>query len=313
MAQDYQNIEIIVVNDVSTDGTASVARQVLENCPRPYKIIGHEKNRGVSAARNTGMESAAGEYVTFIDSDDFVDAGYISEMHKTISGAGSDVAVCGYKTLRADNGMEESHPLNIHKAGDTAPVFSQRVMRGDIGIYFGAALYRTDLLTRNGISFIEGCTCGEDAEFFIKAISVSAKISFSIGCHYVYRIHGKMGSRTGHVSPEQNVKRYTDLIQGRIRAGHYVIGHSKIPALTAVAQYELLPRYYLKMFTMHSWRGDKDAFFADLRSPEIRRIILSGGRAFLKSPDILLKGLWLLVFPNIYYAYRYRHVYYYLV
>jgi hypothetical protein len=122
-----------------------------------------------------------------------------------------------------------------------------------------------------------------------------------------------MGSRSGHATREQNVKRYSDLIQGRIRAGHFVMERSKFPLLADAARYELLPRYYLKMFTMHAWKGDKEAFFSDLGSKMIKNILLSSRKAFFSEPQTLLKILWLLAFPNAYYEYRRRHVYFYKV
>ena len=309
LAQDYENIEIIVVNDASTDGTGDAARDVLADGARPYKVIDHDRNRGVSAARNTGMSVAAGKYITFFDSDDTIDSDYVSILQKAISDDDADLAVCGYRNEYLADGRVELCPLDIPKGADISVEFAERIIRGSIDIYYGASLYRMDLLVNNEIKFAEGCEFGEDAEVFIEAVSMSRRTVLLSGCHYAYRIHEKMNTRTGHISHERNVKRYTDFNQGRIRAGHYVTRHSKIKKLVDAAQYDLLPRYYLKMFTMHAWRGDKEAFFADLRSPKIRDIILSGRRAFLKSPDIFLKCLWLMTLPNTYFEYRRRHIY----
>jgi glycosyltransferase involved in cell wall biosynthesis len=313
VAQNYGNMEIIVVNDASTDGTGDAARKALQDCGRAYRVIEHEVNRGVSVARNTGLSASQGEYVAFIDSDDLIDQEYISTMYEAIADKSADISVCGYRTLCVDDGIDEKHPLDARGGENASVAFAVRVARGDIGIYFGASIYRKDMLTRNGIKFTEGCACGEDAEFFIKAVSVCGKISFPSVCGYIYRIHDRMGSRTGHTSDERNVKRYTDLINGRVRAGHYIVEHSKIPELVRVAKYELLPRYYLKMFTMYAWRGDRESFFADLRSKNIKNTLMSSWKIFPRSLDITLKSLWLLMFPGMYYEYRRRHVYYYKI
>ena len=71
-AQTYTNLEILVVEDCSTDGSLQALAPHLDD-PR-VRLIRHEKNGGLSAARNTGIEAATGEYVMFVDSDDLVDA-----------------------------------------------------------------------------------------------------------------------------------------------------------------------------------------------------------------------------------------------
>ena len=69
IVQDYPNLEIIVVNDASKDGTEQAARRVLESCGRPFSIITHKGNRGVSGARNTGIDAMKGEFLWFMDAD----------------------------------------------------------------------------------------------------------------------------------------------------------------------------------------------------------------------------------------------------
>ncbi|MDR0559614.1 MAG: glycosyltransferase [Prevotellaceae bacterium] len=70
--QTYQNLEIILIDDCGQDNSMSVARAVAENHPNRHKVVflKHEQNRGLSAARNTGIDAATGDYVYFLDSDD---------------------------------------------------------------------------------------------------------------------------------------------------------------------------------------------------------------------------------------------------
>jgi glycosyltransferase involved in cell wall biosynthesis len=315
VAQDYGNMEIIVVNDASTDGTGDAARRVLENCGRSYKVMEHEVNRGECGSRNTGIGVANGEYVVFVDADDLVDVNYLSILYKTVSSSENcDMAFCGHRSLEALNDKETAYPIQIDwDYNYSAEDFAVMKINTKISIVVGSVIYRKKFIDNLGLQFKEGCICGGDTEFLLKALAMSEATAVSRECPYIYRLHGNMGSRAGHTTLEQNVRRYTDLIQAHIRAGHYIVEHSKSPSVVRVAKYMLLPKHYLKMFTMHAWRNDREAFFADLRSKNIKNILMSSWKIFPRSLDITLKSLWLLMFPGMYYEYRRRHVYYYKI
>src|SRR5690606_39724837 len=70
--QSYQNLEVILIDDCGTDDSLIIAEKVIENHPRASQlsIIRHNRNRGISATRNTGISAATGEYIFFLDSDD---------------------------------------------------------------------------------------------------------------------------------------------------------------------------------------------------------------------------------------------------
>lgn len=95
--QSYQNLEILLINDGSTDGSADLCDMYAAQDSR-IKVI-HKQNGGVSSARNKGLASAQGKYITFVDSDDFVDPGYVFEMHANIIEHNSDLAFCKYAKI----------------------------------------------------------------------------------------------------------------------------------------------------------------------------------------------------------------------
>ena len=70
--QTFKDIEIICVNDASTDGSGDIVRRYMQKDHR-ITLLNHSKNRGQSVARNTGLKVAQAEFVTFVDSDDFLD------------------------------------------------------------------------------------------------------------------------------------------------------------------------------------------------------------------------------------------------
>lgn len=93
-AQTYKNLEIILVDDGSTDKSAQICdRYALDD--KRIKVI-HQKNKGLSAARNKGLENAAGKYISFIDSDDAVALNYIETLYILIKKSGAQISACAY-------------------------------------------------------------------------------------------------------------------------------------------------------------------------------------------------------------------------
>ena len=91
--QTLQNIEVIIVNDGSKDSSENIASEYTERFPQMFKLINKE-NGGVSTARNLGIEAAKGEYLGFVDSDDFVDPDFAELMYKRAKEKDADAVVC---------------------------------------------------------------------------------------------------------------------------------------------------------------------------------------------------------------------------
>lgn len=100
--QTYRSLEIIIVNDGSTDGSGGIARRYAGQDDRI--VLLEKKNGGLSDARNYGLNRATGDYVMFIDSDDYIEADMVEYLLKAIQKAGADIAVCGYRMVDEDGG-----------------------------------------------------------------------------------------------------------------------------------------------------------------------------------------------------------------
>lgn len=106
VSQTYPDIEVLVCDGASTDGTVAI----IERFERKYPFVRciHKENEGVSASRNRGMQEAAGEYLQFVDSDDFLLPDACETMVRALEETGADLCIAGFRILKS---MEERRPL----------------------------------------------------------------------------------------------------------------------------------------------------------------------------------------------------------
>jgi glycosyltransferase involved in cell wall biosynthesis len=108
LSQQGFDFEIIVVDDGSSDGSASIVESYSN---AKLQLIRHQTNRGLGAARNTGVGRARGEWVVLLDSDDELMPGALARMSQIARGAGKDVARLGFAYRRDDGGVSPFPPL----------------------------------------------------------------------------------------------------------------------------------------------------------------------------------------------------------
>lgn len=94
LVQSFSNYELIIVNDGSTDSSLKICENYSKNDSRI--VLLSKKNGGLSDARNYGLRYAKGDYVVFIDSDDFIEKNYLEKLLTTIKSDNSDIAICGF-------------------------------------------------------------------------------------------------------------------------------------------------------------------------------------------------------------------------
>ncbi|MTB56995.1 glycosyltransferase family 2 protein [Streptococcus uberis] len=108
IAQEYQNLEIIIINDGSTDGTARIAEEYKGRDSR-IRVLHKAKNEGIGAGRNSGIAMATGDYIAFIDSDDMMDPNHLSDLSDLLQRTDSDIAVCNFSQY-----IEDENKYKIH-------------------------------------------------------------------------------------------------------------------------------------------------------------------------------------------------------
>ena len=169
LMQKYADIEVVVVDDGSTDDTGTVIKNLQREYGLRLKYI-YQTNRGVSAARNKGLCHSSGEYISFLDSDDWIYPKKIERQMELLKEHTADVCFCNYyviekkKRKRGLWGCLEKPLL--------------RYMQSRMTPQTNAWVVKKKILDRGDISFREGCSWGEDMEFFIKVMHAADRIVF---------------------------------------------------------------------------------------------------------------------------------------
>ena len=305
IGQDYPNIEIIVVNDASTDATEKAARRALEGCGRPFSIITHKENRGVSAARNTGMDVMKGGFVWFMDADDMAEHNLVSTLYALIKKYHCNLAFCGFK-YRFENGHSDALiPVKLEggQIREGEELLRLRVFN-KISPTVCGMLFRKEFLLETGLRFQEGCTNGEDVEFQLKALCRAGQAAFTSDCLYIYVHHTGMGSIRDNNTKEKQNSRYRDNTGAQIRTAQYLGEHASSGRIKELADNYLMPQALIRRLTLCAKTDNRTEYDALLSDGATRKSLSTSKRFFFQKPEVCLKAFALLHFPDVYYLLR---------
>ena len=171
--QTYKNIEVIVVDDGSSDGTHRIASDYIERDSRVKLIT--KNNRGVSDARNCGLRLVTGEYVYFLDGDDRVEENAIEKLVEAAEETGSDLVGCQYSRWNEAGERLEDYSFkdfDIRFSNEECRInfITDELLKYNMGFEVWNKLYRTKIIKKGDVCFDEKCSMGEDLSFNIKYI-----------------------------------------------------------------------------------------------------------------------------------------------
>lgn len=161
--QTFSDFEVIMVDDGSTDGSADICRKFVDEDSR-FKYF-YKENGGGGSARNKGIEKATGNYIAFIDSDDYVDADYFEVLSAPLKEQEWDMIQCGMNIRRKEN----VNCLSLQKREFSDFKFAEAVLKRDFPIFLfittTSKLYKRDFLIKSGVTFDEEVHMSEDCLF----------------------------------------------------------------------------------------------------------------------------------------------------
>lgn len=186
--QTFSAMEIIVVNDASTDDTLEVLKAYQQD--HQFQIINMKENSGAGCCRNVGILKSTTPYVTFIDSDDWVDIDTYSKCFELISNW-PDVIIFGlvYDYLQHNHREEKYHYSRVYKIpGEFALGIYAHTIPNEINItpIVNNKIYRKQFLQDKGIQFHELLRYQEDDVFTFEVLAQAGMVVFVNGCNYHY-------------------------------------------------------------------------------------------------------------------------------
>ena len=184
LSQTYQNIEIILVDDGSTDDSLHICQEYAAQ--NPCVRVLHQENGGVSAARNAGLAYAQGEFVAFIDADDYVKPDYLAVLLEALKQHDADMVCCNF--IEILNG--ETVHINTEKVVRERLVTDKKELLTDFlsrqeayGTCVWSKLIRRELAAKEAFKKIK---FGEDAEYMMRLFCRAPRVYLTLYPGYVY-------------------------------------------------------------------------------------------------------------------------------
>lgn len=190
VSQTYSNLEIILLNDGSKDKT----KEILDSYTDKRIVVIHKENTGIGDTRNKGIKIATGDYLMFVDSDDYIESTCVSKMVEKIESNSFDLVVADYFLDTKNKQQEITFPLEDGSLKEH-PEFLFSINLGPCN-----KIYKADFIKNSSNRFITNLKY-EDTPFVTKAICSSKKIGFVHEClfHYVMKATGETLRRDEHI------------------------------------------------------------------------------------------------------------------
>lgn len=186
LSQTFRDFELIAVDDGSTDGSGELLDEIAVSDAR-VKVI-HKQNAGVSAARNTALDAALGEYIVFADGDDTVSPDWLEMLFSEIESTKADMVISGLTKIdESGNILGTVCPSdeNIITSGELYDNLYKLQNNGLLGFCVGK-LFRRAMVCKSGIRFDESLKLAEDLDFFMRLYRYTDKIKLTRYCEYNY-------------------------------------------------------------------------------------------------------------------------------
>ena len=216
-AQTFQDFEVILVDNASTDDTQNILNRWSKAHAERFLVCVQEK-RGVSAARNMGIARARGEYLAFVDADDVLKRSFLAQLVEAMESRKVDLVVAKLSKLVDDASAIDAWQKQETEAGtlrieDKNAVFSMYLEKRRYALQFAAALYRRDLIKEQQLTFPEEISYGEDTDFFCRYLFCCDGGCCLLDCElYGYRKNAASATHQPKMEMAQNIQVFANML-----------------------------------------------------------------------------------------------------
>jgi len=176
LSQDFTDFELLLIDDGSTDNSGKICDEYAEGDAR-VKVF-HQKNQGVSVARNVGLDHARGEWIIFVDADDWMLAGALTVLYKASIKQNVDIVMASAKVMD-ENGIRPLYSYTSVTSSDVLNMLGHSALWG--------YMFKTSIISEHHIRFVSGLAYSEDRLFCLNMAMHCKKISVTSDDVYVYR------------------------------------------------------------------------------------------------------------------------------
>ena len=183
LAQSLAELEIIIVNDGSKDGSQKIIDEYAARDSRILAIV--QENQGAAAARNKGLDIARGDHVLFFDCDDILQPGALEKLYKKALQTDADLVIGNYRYLHEATGQIETPAQWV---GDQEYVGEATIACCHLTCLLATKVWKRSMLEKYGLRMLK-MKLGEDLSFFLKGLARCEKVVTTDVCVYHYRIY----------------------------------------------------------------------------------------------------------------------------
>lgn len=254
--QEFKNIEIILVDDESPDNCGEICEEYRVKDNR-IKVI-HQKNQGVSVARNSGIDIAEGEWIAFVDADDWIEPNYIKKFYDMSLKSNSDILMCAsyvnYSSREVKNAFFKEKVLEEQGNGKDRfilqflcnKIYNDNLSTADIGAPWGK-IYRREFLVSTGLKFNPKLIRMQDNIFNLHAFQNASQLYYQE--EYLY--HYRKSEFSGFSRFTPNIIKYYELVFKEL--DEFIIRYKKSNEFNIAKNIKIVKSIYVycKMYFFH--------------------------------------------------------------